>query len=332
MSKADNKAIVKKSQEILESIGVEVKTTQLYEFYSKLNDEPNWNIARAKGITFASVLTSNMPLTIPTGITALDTDLSGGLPRGQLTSIVGPVNSGKSMFAVSLGANAIRAGYKVLHVNLEGLEEETITRYTSNLSGVPLKDLMLKRLSFAQSSRLEAIGTELDLLRIENMLSFRVTVEDVIAKAREIGKTFKYDLLVIDYSQLLDSTTEPGHSEKTQAYVHRALAAFARETSVNDQGLVVLSPIQATRHVKNEELFSSPHEPISPLEIARVSGVILNFRQASFGAPNNKVHLFLAKQPGVIRGTFYGLTTNPDVSRMITSEFFEVSKKKAEQE
>lgn len=44
----NNVAFVQKTKEILKEMGVEVKTTQIYELYSKLLNEKNWNQAKAK--------------------------------------------------------------------------------------------------------------------------------------------------------------------------------------------------------------------------------------------------------------------------------------------
>ena len=56
MSTIDNKLFIKKSQEIFKDLGIEVKTTQLYEFYSRLMGEKNWNQAKNKNPNFAQDL------------------------------------------------------------------------------------------------------------------------------------------------------------------------------------------------------------------------------------------------------------------------------------
>jgi hypothetical protein len=80
------------------------------------------------------------------------------------------------------------------------------------------------------------------MLRIHNALSFGVTIEDLAAKCREIYKEFEFDMLVIDYSQLLDTKQKVEGARQAEAYVHRALAAMAVEFDC-----VVASPFQTTR-------------------------------------------------------------------------------------
>jgi hypothetical protein len=47
---------------------------------------------------------------VPTGLAALDAELGGGLPRGELSEIVGPRSSGRTTLACRLLASAAAAG------------------------------------------------------------------------------------------------------------------------------------------------------------------------------------------------------------------------------
>lgn len=48
----ENIKLVQSTKEILKQMGVEMKTTQIYEFYSKLIGYQNWNLAQSKGVVF----------------------------------------------------------------------------------------------------------------------------------------------------------------------------------------------------------------------------------------------------------------------------------------
>src|SRR6188474_1558033 len=54
---------------------------------------------------------------VPTGVPALDERLAGGLPRGQLSEIVGPRSSGRLALAVSAMAAATARGEAVALVD-----------------------------------------------------------------------------------------------------------------------------------------------------------------------------------------------------------------------
>lgn len=56
MHSESNKAIIKKAQELLKDMGHQVKTTQLYELFSKLAGEANWNTAKARQTSFIKTI------------------------------------------------------------------------------------------------------------------------------------------------------------------------------------------------------------------------------------------------------------------------------------
>jgi len=79
---------------------------------------------------------------ISTGYEKLDSYLRGGLGRGELGIILGATNSGKSMFLVNLGVNALKGGFRVLYFTLELSSFKTYSRIESRLSGIPIHKLV----------------------------------------------------------------------------------------------------------------------------------------------------------------------------------------------
>lgn len=57
-----NSKIVQSTKEILKEFGIEIKTTQIYEMYSKILGEKNWNIAKSKNVDFSKVFYSSLKL------------------------------------------------------------------------------------------------------------------------------------------------------------------------------------------------------------------------------------------------------------------------------
>lgn len=51
-TKEKNVQFIQRSKEELKAMGIEISTTQLYEFYSKLILKTNWNVAKSKNIDF----------------------------------------------------------------------------------------------------------------------------------------------------------------------------------------------------------------------------------------------------------------------------------------
>jgi hypothetical protein len=59
-------------------------------------------------VPLAGRMASALPETVPTGVPAVDTQLGGGLPVGQLSEIVGPRSSGRTSLLMALLAAATR--------------------------------------------------------------------------------------------------------------------------------------------------------------------------------------------------------------------------------
>jgi KaiC/GvpD/RAD55 family RecA-like ATPase len=267
---------------------------------------------------------------IPTGLEPLDKDLLGGLPREALVTVLGGTNVGKSLFCISVGANAVRSGFNVLHIQLEGQRNEALLRYASNLAGVPMRAMMQNTMSPMQRQQIGKVESYKNL-QIRNMLGFGVTVEDLAAKCREIYKDYKFDMLIIDYSQLLDCRTKTEGYRHTQRYVHQALSSIARELSC-----VVVSPIQATREAhKDQTQYKSRKSEDSQapvlrssdiseaFDIARVSAVIITLNRTDDEAREGKLRVYLEKQRMDEKNKTYGVMTDYSCCRLITKDTYD---------
>lgn len=280
---------------------------------------------------------------IPTGIPGLDVDLQGGLPRETLVTVLAGTNVGKSMFCGSLGSQALNAtlpsgenaGYKVLHIPLEGMKNETPLRYISCLSGIEYAKIINNSLTAEERDIIRVVVSKFkDRLIINTgFLGFNTPVEILIAKVDELYKTFKFDMLIVDYGQLLSSqATNEGH-RFTMAMVFRALAAAARK-----YGAVVISPAQATRqgqesqNQKNQFMPKSDNNKLPILrsediseafEIARVSGIIISLNMTDSEREEKKIRVFLEKQRHGLKGKVYGCITDYSRCNLITKNFYD---------
>lgn len=72
---------------------------------------------------------------IPTGMTELDKRLGGGVGRTEMCIIVAPPGRGKTTCLVSMGGNAVRSGYKVVHISLENNEKQVLRNYHTRVLG-----------------------------------------------------------------------------------------------------------------------------------------------------------------------------------------------------
>lgn len=279
---------------------------------------------------------------IPTGITDLDNDLLGGLPRQSLVVVLSGTNVGKSIFCTSLGAVALKAkdergkyrGFKVLQINLEGRHDESLFRFMANLAQVPYKSIVTNTLKEDEKERIEQVKKDFsNRLLIRNMTSFGVTIEDLVAYTREVYKDFKFDMLIVDYGQLLETRVKTENHRLAQAKVFRGLSTMS-----NEFNCVVVSPAQATRGAQenqNVNSFKNKNQPTDKLpvmrsndiseafEIARVSSVILSLNRTDEEVHQGKLRIFLEKQREGTKNKSYGVFTNYAMSDVITGKFYD---------
>lgn len=281
---------------------------------------------------------------IPTGIHDLDEDLLGGLPRESLVVVLSGTNVGKSIFSISLACQALKArdasgrnrNFKVLHVNLEGRHDEALFRYMANYAQVNLKSIATGKMNEAEQARVDAAKTEIgERLQIYNMTTFGVTIEDLIAQTREIYKEFKFDMLVCDYGQLLETRKKTESHRLSQATVFRGLDSMSKEFKA-----VVVSPVQATRGAQENQNFSAfkgrgskaDNDPLPVMrsndiseafEIARVSAVILSLNRTDQEVAQDKLRVFLEKQREGAKNKTYGIYTNYAMSDVITGKYYD---------
>lgn len=279
---------------------------------------------------------------IATGIKELDIDLVGGLPRENLTVILAGTNVGKSLFCISLACNALKSvdengqnkGLKVLHINLEGQRDEAAKRYAANLAQIGYGDLIRGSFDDAARRRFEEaiLNYGETRLKIRNMLGFGVTIEDLVAYVKEEYKNFPFDMLVVDYGQLLDSKVKTEGLRFTMSRVFRGLDAISKEF-----GCVVITPAQSTRNAqenqnqmykgRNSQSEDRGHilrstDISEAFEIARVSGVILTLNRTEEEERTNRLRLFLEKQRQGAKNKLYGLITNYSQSNLITGKTY----------
>lgn len=268
---------------------------------------------------------------IPTLLPPLDADLLGGLPRGELVVILSGTNVGKSLFCITLGANALRSGKKVLHIQLEGRRIETFTRYVSNLAQVSTTQINKNEVSSFEKEKIKNAAKYEKQLQIRPLVERTISVEELAAKCREIYKDFKFDMLIVDYGALLTSAQKMDQYRLTQGHVHRELGKMA-----NEFNCVVVTPAQGTRDSQKDQnqTYRKKNEdgPLPVLrssdiaeafEIARIAGVILTLNRTDEETAKGQMRIFLEKNRVEAKNKTYGVYTDYACARLITENFYD---------
>lgn len=154
--------------------------------------------------------------TIPTGYPWLDERIGGGLQEyGRSLYIVsGATNSGKSIILGNIAANLVAQNKTVIVISLEMSEAVYAKRISSQLSQIPLKNLVnqseaLK--SFIQDYRTYNPQSK---LFIKEYAPKEITVNHIKAYVKQLinKKKIKPNVLIVDYVNLIESTPATGDS------------------------------------------------------------------------------------------------------------------------
>ena len=162
---------------------------------------------------------------VTTGWPKVDNLMKKGLGSGELGVVIAPTGAGKSMALVHLGAHAIRAGKNIIHYTLELSEAATGQRYDSCLSEVPLSNLFTRK-----EEVLENISDLEGSLIIKEYPTKTASCNTIKAHIEKLKKRDqKIDMIIVDYADLLRSTTNFREKRDELGSIYEDLRAIAQE-------------------------------------------------------------------------------------------------------
>ena len=146
--------------------------------------------------------------TVPTGWDCINDLMDGGLGPGELGVVVAPSGVGKTWVLCALGAAAVKAGMNVVHYSLELSEHYVGQRYDTVFTQISSADL---------KDRKEDVFQKIKKLKSRLLIKYfppkgisARNIESHIEKMTAAGN--KPDLVIIDYADLLLSTTNKSDS------------------------------------------------------------------------------------------------------------------------
>ncbi|MCP4914667.1 MAG: hypothetical protein GY909_16240 [Oligoflexia bacterium] len=183
---------------------------------------------------------------IKTGLAPIDQVLNGGgefggIARGEITMIASAVNDGKSILLNTIIKNAIAlSDADALHINLEGKRLQSPLRFISNTTSIPYKRIVQYR-DFKNDGNIKSIKEYFkpdEVERIENAQKkfgekLRVCheianpyIEDILSLCEEMYKEKPFDLLTIDYGQIVWSKKPFARRDLEIGYIFRQVETF----------------------------------------------------------------------------------------------------------
>ena len=136
--------------------------------------------------------------------------LCGGLGQGDLGLIAGGPGGGKSWALISLGAQAVKLGFTVIHYTLELSEKYVGRRYDACFTEIPVGDVIDNK---------DTVKKRVENLRgglyIREYPAGQATVNTIHAHLEKcIQQNIEQDLIIVDYADLLTSKSSKEKRDK----------------------------------------------------------------------------------------------------------------------
>ncbi len=171
----------------------------------------------------------------------------GGLPNKTLNVALAGTGVGKSLFMCDLAAHCLSMGRNVLYITMEMAEEKIAERIDANLFNVNIKDLVDLPETIFQSRINELKRKTQGRLIIKEYptASAHVGHFKSLLNELQLKKTFKPDIVFIDYLNICASARYKGAIVNSYTYV-KAIAEELRGLAV-EHNVPVVSATQTTR-------------------------------------------------------------------------------------
>jgi len=166
---------------------------------------------------------------IPSGISALDA-VTTGLNRSDLIIVGARPGMGKTSFALNIARNvAVQQNKAVAFFNLEMSREQMVNRLLSSEAKIESKKLRTGNLTPDEWTRMAAASDILCKVPIYLDDTASITVPQM--KAR-ILRQKNIDLVVVDYLQLMHSSTRTENRVQEVSEITRSLKIMAKELNI----------------------------------------------------------------------------------------------------
>ena len=245
---------------------------------------------------------------VATGLEKLDKIINGGLAAGELGGVLAAAKVGKSMMLVNIGYYAIIKNKTVLHFVLEGLPSQTTRRYQSRFMKSEYRRFQ-SELSKDDSVAWKKIADKYSkLLHIEAMTkSWDYTPELVDARIDNFVRTTgKHpDLVIIDYGDLLNSTTHHREFRHSQKEVYQKLKTLAMRRRI-----AIWTATQANRQKEEDRRKNLTDSSISEsIDKARIFDLLISLNRTEEERVAGLLRIYVALyRDGASAETIYAVT------------------------
>jgi len=172
----------------------------------------------------------------------------GGLPPKTLNVALAGTGVGKSLFMCHMAANCLSQGKNVLYVTLEMAEERIAERIDANLMNISMEDLhsLPKKMFEDKIAQIQKnTGGKLIVKEYPTASAHSGHFRGLL-KELAIKKSFKPDILFIDYLNICSSSRFKGNANVGSYFYIKAIAEELRGLAV-ETNVPIMSATQTTR-------------------------------------------------------------------------------------
>lgn len=159
---------------------------------------------------------------IPFSIHPTDFYTRGGMSKGTSTCIIARSGVGKSTFMRWVGVSAARLGFKVVHFQAEGTEQECYDAYDSAWTGIKLEDMEFGNIPKEKLDKILKAHNDIKAQRGDVFIKASETFDelslndcrDIITDINKIHGSI--DLAIFDYAELFTTNKKYGTNESSE--------------------------------------------------------------------------------------------------------------------
>ena len=197
---------------------------------------------------------------VPTGLTDLDEKL-GGLHKSDLIILAGRPSMGKTALATNIAYNAAQHILKrqekssIAFFSLEMSSEQLSTRILSEQARIKSDDIRRGKVTEEEINRYIETSRNIYNLPLYIDETPAITIATLSNRARRIKRLFGLNLIVVDYIQLMRSSSNKNDGRVQEiSEITQGLKALAKELSVPVLALSQLSRAVEQRDDKKPQL------------------------------------------------------------------------------
>ncbi|MDY0227244.1 MAG: DnaB-like helicase C-terminal domain-containing protein [Desulfomicrobium apsheronum] len=243
----------------------------------------------------AKAMTGECVRTIPTPFRDLNM-ITGGLHSGEMITLAGRPGTGKTALALNVASSAMFAGNRVGIFSLEMSQESLAERLCAATMSINAQAFRTRNFNHGELLLIQEFQNYADTMPAKVFDSPRVDTDMIRAECRKWKRQEGLDLVIIDYLQLIQSTStkREQNREREVAEISRSIKQLAIELDLPIILLAQLNRSVETREDKSPRL-SDLRESGSIEQDSDMVWFLSPWNTANAGIPVVDVKLTVAK-------------------------------------